>query len=310
MKPGIVNNVTELIGNTPLVRLSHAITPEGSAEILGKLESFNPGGSLKDRACLNMIEEAEARGLIREGSTIIEPTSGNTGIGLAMICAVKKYRCILTMPESMSLERIYLLRMYGAEVVLTQSRDGIPGAIKKAEELARKITGSFIPRQFDNQCNPDAHRKTTAREILTACDGSLDAFVACVGTGGTLTGTGEVLKGEVPGVRIIAVEPERSAVLSGKPAGSHKIQGIGAGFIPRILNRDVIDEIIAVDDKDAYQMMRRLGREEGLSVGISSGAAVIAAVDVARRLGPGKRVIVILCDTGERYFTMEQYFET
>ncbi len=308
-KSRIVNNVTELIGNTPLVRLNRIVDVRSSAEILGKLESFNPGGSLKDRACRYMLERAENEGLVKKGSTIIEPTSGNTGIGLAMICAVKGYRCILTMPENMSLERIYLLRLYGAEVVLTPSRLGIPGAIKKAEEIAKKTPDSFIPHQFDNPSNPDAHRHSTVEEILEACDGKLDAFVACVGTGGTITGTGEVLKKRIKGIEIIAVEPKRSAVLSGKTPGHHNIQGIGAGFIPKILNRDILDEIITIDDKEAYEMMRRLGREEGLSVGISAGAAVVASLKVAQRLGPGKRVVTILCDTGERYFTLEQYFE-
>ena len=309
MRNKIVNNVTELIGQTPLIRLGRMSEANGGAEILGKLESFNPGGSLKDRACLNMINMAEKAGLIKPGSTIIEPTSGNTGIGLAMICAVKKYRCILTMPESMSLERIYLLRTYGAEVILTPAREGITGAIKKAESLAKTIAGSYIPHQFDNTANPDAHRTSTASEILDACDGQLDAFIACVGTGGTITGTGEVLKKALPKIKIVAVEPKASAVLSGKPAGQHNIQGIGAGFVPKILNRALIDEIIAVDDREAYQMMRRLGKDEALSVGISSGAGVIAAMQVAKKLGAGKRVVVMLCDTGERYFTLEQYFE-
>lgn len=306
---GIINNVTELIGNTPLVRLNRIVDMRHTAEILGKLESFNPGGSLKDRACRHMLERAEKECLIKKGATIIEPTSGNTGIGLAMICAVKGYRCILTMPENMSLERIYLLKLYGAEVVLTPSRLGIPGAIKKAEEIANRTPDCFIPRQFDNPSNPDAHRHSTVEEILAACDGKLDAFVACVGTGGTITGTGEVLKKRIKGVQIIAVEPKRSAVLSGKAPGHHNIQGIGAGFVPKILNRDILDDIIAVDDKEAYEMMRRLGREEGLSVGISAGAAVVASLKVAQKLGPGKRVVTILCDTGERYFTLEQYFE-
>jgi len=305
----IINNVTELIGKTPLIRLNRVGDPSKRAEVLGKLESYNPGGSIKDRACLYMIREAEKQGLINQGTTIIEPTSGNTGIGLAMLCAVRRYRCILTMPESMSLERIYLFRTYGAEVVLTSARDGIPGAIKKAEELSKKIQNSYIPRQFENTANPDAHRHSTALEILEACDGDLDAFVACVGTGGTITGTGEILKARLSKIHIAAVEPKRSAVLSGNPAGHHNIQGIGAGFVPKILNRDILDEIITIDDKDAYNMMRRLGREEGLSVGISSGASVIAALKIAERLGPGKRVVTILCDTGERYFTMEQYFE-
>ena len=306
---GIVNDVTELIGHTPLIRLNKVTGGANAAEVVAKLESFNPGGSLKDRACLHMINEAERKGFLKKGSTIIEPTSGNTGIGLAMICAVKGYRCILTMPESMSLERIYLLRLYGAEVVLTPTKSGIPGAIKKAEELSKKIKDSYIPRQFDNDSNPQAHRNTTALEILHGCGNKIDAFVACVGTGGTITGTGEVLKAHIGHIKIFAVEPKRSAVLSGGTAGHHNIQGIGAGFVPKIFNRSIIDGIIAVDDKEAFAMMKRLGREEGLSVGISSGAAVIAAQKVAQELGPGKRVVTVLCDTGERYFSMEQYFE-
>lgn len=305
----ITDNVIELIGNTPLIRLNKIADKAQSAEILGKLESFNPGGSVKDRPCLEMIADAEERGILKKGATVIEPTTGNTGIGLAMICAVKGYRCILTMPEDLSLERIYLLRSYGAEVVLTPAKQGVQGSIKKAEELVKKIPGSFMPRQFRSQANPRAHRKTTALEILDACDGRLDAFVAGVGTGGTITGVGEVLKEAISSVRVIAVEPESSAVLSGKPAGAHKIQGIGAGFVPEILNREIIDDIITVGDQDAFNMTRRLGREEGLCAGISSGANVAAALKIARDLGPGKRVVTILCDTGERYFSMEQYFE-
>lgn len=305
----IADNITELIGQTPLVRLNRMIEPARGIEILGKLESFNPGGSVKDRPCLSMIEDAERKGSLKKGWTVIEPTSGNTGIGLAMICAVKGYRCVLTMPEAMSLERIYLLRLYGAEVVLTPSKDGIQGAIKKSEELHKKIPNSFIPRQFENRANPLVHRQTTAREILEACDGRLDVLVAGVGTGGTITGTAELLKESIPRIRVVAVEPKFSAVLSGQPAGRHNIQGIGAGFVPSILNRQIIDEIIAVDDKEAFLMSRRLGREEGLSVGISSGAAMVAAIKFAEKLPSGKRIVVILPDTGERYFSMEQYFE-
>ncbi len=308
-KNKIVDSVTELIGQTPLVRLKKIAEPFKGIEILGKLESFNPSGSVKDRPCLAMIEDAERCGLLKKGSTVIEPTSGNTGIGLAMICAVKGYRCILTMPESMSLERIYLLKLYGAEVVLTSAKEGIQGAMKKSEELAKKIPQSFIPRQFENKANPLIHRQTTAVEILEACDGKIDVFVAGVGTGGTITGIGQVLKEKNPNIKIVAVEPQTSAVLSGKPAGRHNIQGIGAGFVPAILDRKIIDEVVAVADKEAFLMTRRLGKEEGLSVGISAGAAVIAAVKVAQSLKEGGRIVVILPDTGERYFSMEQYFE-
>ena len=254
----ITNNVTELIGNTPLIRLNKIASKEQSAEILGKLESMNPGGSVKDRPCLEMIIVAEEKGLLKSGATIIEPTTGNTGIGLAMICAVKGYRCILTMPEDLSLERIYLLRSYGAEVVLTPAKHGVQGAIKKAEELKEKIDNSFMPLQFKSPANVQAHRKTTALEIFDACDGQINVFVAGVGTGGTITGVGEVLKRENPDIRIVAVEPESSAVLSGEKAGPHKIQGIGAGFIPDILNKEVIDQIIKVSDDDAFKTARKL----------------------------------------------------
>lgn len=304
----VAENVLELIGQTPMVRLNK-IAGKGSAEILAKLESFNPGGSVKDRICLSMIEDAESKGLLKPGATIIEPTSGNTGIGLAMISAVKGYRCILTMPETMSLERIYILKSYGAEVVLTAGADGMLGSIKKAEELLKKIPNSFMPQQFKNEANPEIHRKTTAKEILSVTDGKIDAFVAGVGTGGTITGVGEVLKKNNPKIKIVAVEPTTSAVLSGKEPGPHKIQGIGAGFIPDVLNRDIIDQIIQVNDNDAFGTARRLAKEEGLFVGISAGAAVWAALKVAKDLGENKRVVVILPDTGERYFSMEQYFE-
>lgn len=305
----IVNDVTELIGKTPLIRLNKILKGQSCAEVLGKLETFNPGGSIKDRPCLSMIEDAESKGLLSEGATIIEPTTGNTGIGLAMICAVKGYRCILTMPEDLSLERIYLLRSYGAEVVLTPAKKGVQGAIDKAYEINKKIKKSFIPLQFKSQANPQAHRQATAVEILEVCEGKIDAFVAGVGTGGTITGIGEVLKKHIPQIKVIAVEPSKSAVLSGKKPGAHKIQGIGAGFVPEILNREIIDEIIAVNDKDAFKMTKRLGKEEGLCVGISSGANVFAACEIAKRIGKGKRIVTILCDTGERYFSMQQYFE-
>jgi cysteine synthase A len=256
-----------------------------------------------------MIEDAENKGLLKDGSTIIEPTSGNTGIGLAMIAAVKGYRCILTMPETMSLERIYILKSYGAEVVLTPGADGMLGSIKKAEELLKKIPNSFMPQQFKNKANPEIHRRTTAQEILKVTDGNIDAFVAGVGTGGTITGVGEILKKRNPEIKIIAVEPKASAVLSGKQAGPHKIQGIGAGFVPDVLNRKIIDEITAVEDSDAFKTAGKLAKEEGLFVGISAGAAVWAALKVAKELGKGKTVVVVLPDTGERYFSMQQYFE-
>ena len=304
----VAKNVSELIGQTPMVKLNRIVEPD-MAEILAKLENFNPGGSVKDRICLSMIEDAEKKGLLKKGSTIIEPTSGNTGIGLSMIAAVKGYKCILTMPETMSLERIYILKSYGAEVILTSGIEGMSGAIKKAEELLKKTPHSFMPQQFNNPANPEVHRKTTAKEILAATDGNIDAFVAGVGTGGTITGVGEMLKKHNARIKIIAVEPKNSAVLSGKPAGPHKIQGIGAGFIPEVLNRQIIDEIILVDDNDAFKTAKRLAQEEGLFVGISSGAAAWAALKVARDLGKGKVLVVVFPDTGERYFSMQQYFE-
>jgi len=303
----VAENVTELIGKTPMVRLNR-IVKQDSAWIIAKLENFNPGGSVKDRICLSMIEDAEKKGLLKKGSTIIEPTSGNTGIGLSMIAAIKGYKCVLTMPETMSLERVHILKSYGAEVILTPGLEGMNGAIKKAEELLKKIPNSFMPQQFKNPENPAIHRKTTAKEILEATGGNLDAFVAGVGTGGTITGVGEVLKKHNPKIKVIAVEPLASAVLSGKPAGPHKIQGIGAGFIPEVLNRDVIDQIIQVDDNDAFKTSQRLAKEEGLFVGISSGAATFAALKVAKGLGKGKTIVVVLPDTGERYFSMQQYF--
>lgn len=309
MEMRVVNNVLELIGKTPTVKLNKIVETD-MAQVFGKLESFNPGGSVKDRICLSMIEDAERKGLIGPGSTIIEPTSGNTGIGLAMVCAVKGYKCTLTMPETMSLERIYILKSYGAEVVLTPGIEGMEGAIKKAEELLKKIPNSVMPQQFKNEANPRIHRETTAKEILGVTNGKIDAFVAGVGTGGTITGVGEILKEQNQEIKIVAVEPETSAVLSGRKPGPHKIQGIGAGFIPDVLNRDIIDEIIQVSDDDAFRTSRRLAREEGLFVGISAGAAAYAALKVAKDLGKDKLVVVILPDTGERYFSMEQYSET
>lgn len=300
--------VLELIGNTPMVRLRRMAEPR-QAHILAKLESFNPGGSVKDRICLAMLEDAETRGLLRPGATIVEPTSGNTGIGLAMICAVKGHKIILTMPETMSAERMQILKSYGAEVVLTPAAEGMMGAVRRAEAIAKQTPGAFMPQQFMNPANPEVHRRTTAQEILRATEGELDAFVAGVGTGGTITGVGEVLKKKLPGVKVVAVEPKGSPVLSGGPPGPHMIQGIGAGFVPQVLNRAVIDEIIPVSDEQAHETARRLAREEGLFVGISSGAACWAALKVARDLGAGKTVVVVLPDTGERYFSIQPYFE-
>ena len=303
----IYKNILDLIGNTPLVKLNN-IVPEDCAKIFAKVEYFNPGGSVKDRIALAMVEDAEKKGLLKSGGTIIEPTSGNTGIGLAIVAAVIKYKCIITMPESMSLERIYILKSLGAEVILTSAVDGMTGAIKKAEELHEKTPNSFVPHQFNNSANPEIHRKTTAQEIFSATQGDIDVFIAGVGTGGTITGVGEVLKKKIPNIKIIAVEPEASAVLSGKASGPHKIQGIGAGFIPKILNKNIIDEIITVKDEDAFNISKALAKEEGLFVGISSGANVWVALKVAKILGKTKKIVTILPDTGERYFSMEQYF--
>lgn len=304
----VARDVTELIGRTPMVRLNR-IAERRSAGIMAKLEMCNPGGSVKDRICLSMIEEAEEKDLLKKDSTIIEPTSGNTGIGLAMIAAARGYKCVIVMPETMSLERLYILKSFGAEVVLTSSAGGMRGAIKKAEDLLKNTPHGFMPRQFSNPANPEVHRRTTAREILAATGGDLDAFVAGVGTGGTITGVGEALKAHDLGIKVVAVEPAGSAVLSGKEPGPHKIQGIGAGFVPDVLNREVIDEVIQVSDDAAFKTSRRLAREEGLFAGISGGAAVCAALHVAREMGRGKTVVVLLPDTGERYFSMQQYFE-
>jgi cysteine synthase A len=300
----IAETVLDLIGGTPLVRLSRVV-PEGVAELVGKLESYNPAGSVKDRIAISMIEAAEREGKLKPGDTIVEPTSGNTGIGLAMVAAVRGYRLIVTMPEDMSLARRDLLARYGAEVVLTPAIEGMTGAVYAAQELLSANPQYFMPQQFENPANPEAHRRTTGPEILAATGGRLDAFVAGVGTGGTITGVGEVLKKELPEVKVIAVEPTRSPVLQGGRAGITAIQGIGAGFAPGILNLDVIDEIMSVGDEDAISMSRRLSRDEGLLVGISAGANVVASIKVAKRLGEGKRVVTVLPDTGERYLTME-----
>jgi cysteine synthase len=299
----IADSVLDLIGQTPLVRLRRVPRP-GSATILAKLESRNPGGSVKDRIALSMIEDAERRGVLRPGATLVEPTSGNTGIGLALVAAVKGYRLILTMPEDMSLERRRLLERLGAEIQLTPAIEGMTGAVFAAEELCRAHADYVMPQQFQNPANPDAHRRTTAVEILEATDGRLDAFVAGVGTGGTVTGVGEVLKAKRPEVRVVAVEPARSPVLSGGRFHVHGIQGIGASFVPGIFNRAVVDEIVQVRDEDAMAVSLRLAREEGLLVGISAGANVWAALGLAERLGPEATVVTVLCDTGERYLSV------
>ena len=302
-RPRIADSVLDLIGNTQLVRLNR-IPPAGGATILAKVESQNPGGSVKDRIARSMIEDAERQGTLRPGSTLVEPTSGNTGIGLAMVAVVKGYRLILTMPDDMSLERRRLLARLGAELVLTPAIEGMTGAVYAAQELCRANPGYVMLQQFENPANVDAHRRTTALEILEATDGKLDAFVAGVGTGGTITGVGEVLRQRLPRTRVVAVEPARSPVLSGGKARVHGIQGIGASFVPGILNRTVIDEVVQVKDEDAMTTTLRLAREEGLLVGISAGANVWAALGVAERLGAGRTVVTVLCDTGERYLSV------
>ncbi|MCR4437180.1 MAG: cysteine synthase A [Clostridiales bacterium] len=302
----IHENLLTLIGRTPLVKFNRI--NDGEAEILGKVEYFNPGGSVKDRIAFAMIEKAEKERLINSDTVIIEPTSGNTGIGLALVSAVKGYKLILTMPETMSLERRTLLKAYGAQLVLTPGSEGMKGAVRKAEELREQHNNAFIPQQFKNFSNPEIHRITTAQEILNDTDGKVDIFVAGVGTGGTVTGVGEVLKKNNPDVKVVAVEPEASAVLSGEMPGPHKIQGIGAGFIPEVLNIDVIDEIIKVSNDNAINTSRSLARYEGLLVGISSGAAAYAALQLSKRKeNKGKRIVVVLPDTGERYLSAGLY---
>lgn len=300
-------DITELIGGTPLVRLNR-LTKPGSATIYAKVESFNPGGSIKDRICLNMINEAERLGKLKPGGTIVEPTSGNTGIGLALVAAVRGYKLILVMPESMSMERASLLSSYGAQLVLTAAWEGMKGSIKEAESIVAQNPSYYMPDQFSNPANPAMHRKTTGPEIVDALDGRVDAFVAAVGTGGTITGCGEVIRERNPAAKIVAVEPAGSPVLSGGDPGPHKIQGIGAGFVPKVLNRTLLDRVITVTDDEAYQTAKLLAKKEGLLVGISAGANVFAAQKVAEELGPGKNVVTILCDTGERYISIEKYF--
>ncbi|MDJ1477397.1 cysteine synthase A [Bacillus sp. LS15-K4] len=299
----VCENVTELIGDTPVVRLSKFI-PEDVADVYVKLEMFNPSRSVKDRAAYNLLHVAEENGLIKPGDTIIEPTSGNTGIGLAMNAAAKGYKAILIMPDNMSKERINLLKAYGAEVVLTPAEQRMPGAIAKALELQKQIPNSFIPQQFENPANPNIHRYTTALEIYEQMDGELDAFVATAGTGGTITGTGETLKEKLPNLYIAVVEPKGSPVLSGGVPGPHKLVGTSPGFIPKNLNTEVYNEIIQIADEEALTTMRNLARQEGLLVGPSSGASVYAAIMIAKRLGAGKKVLCIAPDTGERYLSM------
>lgn len=303
----IASDITELIGNTPLVKLNR-VTENCLATVVAKLEFFNPCGSVKDRIGLNMIEAAEREGRIDEESIIVEPTSGNTGIALAFVCAVKGYKLVLTMPETMSLERRQLLAAFGAELLLTPGVEGMSGAVRKAEELVKSNKRYFMPQQFNNPFNPEIHRRTTAKEIWGDTEGKVDILVAGVGTGGTITGVAEVIKRKKPSFRAIAVEPKDSPVLSGGKPGAHKIQGIGAGFIPAVLNRDIIDEVVQVSNEDALATARRLAREEGILAGISSGAAVFASLHVAeRKENQGKLIVVILPDTGERYLSTELF---
>jgi len=303
---GIFQDITAMVGRTPLVRINKLGSEK--ADILAKLESYNPCGSVKDRIALSMIEDAEKAGLIKPDTVIIEPTSGNTGIGLAFICAVKGYKLMLTMPESMSVERRKLLKLFGAEIVLTPAEHGMPGAVEKAEQLVADNPNAFMPQQFNNPANPKIHRETTAEEIWSDTDGKLDIFVAGVGTGGTLTGCGEVLKQRNKDLKVVAVEPEDSPVLSGGKPGPHKIQGIGAGFLPQVLNTGIIDETIRVSNVDAMETARQLAAKEGILAGISAGAAMWAAIQISQRTeNQGKTIVVIIPDTGERYISTEMF---
>ena len=306
MHDSVYDNISQVIGRTPIVRLNR-IPQEGWAQMLVKLESFNPGGSVKDRIALRMIEQAEEEGRIKPGGTIVEPTSGNTGIGIAMVGAAKGYRVILTMPEDMSTERINLLRAYGAQIVLTPREQFMQGAIAAAEKIIRENPGYFMPQQFRNPANPDAHRKTTAKEILAVLGTKLDALVVGIGTGGTVTGTGELLKKEIPNLKVFAVEPAESPFFSSGKAGPHRIQGIGAGFMPQIFKREVVDRILTVSYEEARTAARRLADLEGILCGISSGAILHAAMETARELGRGKCLLAILPDTGERYLSTDLF---
>jgi len=302
----VVNSITELIGNTPIIKLNKITSPD-HADVFVKLEMFNPSKSVKDRAAYQMIRTAEEQGLIAPGDTIIEPTSGNTGIGLAMIAASKGYEAVLVMPDNMTKERINLLQAYGARVVLTPHTDKMPGAIKMAKQLQQSIPHSFIPQQFENEANAAIHRETTAVEIYQQMDGDLDAFIATAGTGGTITGTGEVLKEKLPHLQIAVVEPDGSPVLSGGEPGKHKLVGTSPGFIPAILNEQIYDDIIRIKDEDAVSMYKEIARREGVFIGLSGAAAVFAAIEVAKKLGKGKRVLCIAPDTGERYLSMNLF---
>jgi len=305
----VAKNILELIGRTPLVQLNR-LADSNMSRVWVKLESFNPAGSVKDRICFSMIEDAEHRGVIKPGvTTIVEPTSGNTGIGLAMVAAVKGYKLILTMPETMTLERRYILKQYGAEIVLTPGTEGMSGAVRKAEEIVNNTPNTFMPQQFKNPANPEIHRQTTAQEIINDTNGEFDAFVSGVGTGGTVTGVGEILKPRYPHIRIVAVEPANSPLITQGKAGPHKIQGIGAGFIPQVLNLKTVDEVRTVTDENAITTAKRMAKEEGLFVGISSGAACWVALQIAKELGPGKTVLAILPDTGERYLSVKPFIE-